>query len=1076
MAVKLALVALVLALVMAMANSERPGAAGGREAKANTAKTAMKTTRKMVVKGAKPMPSSDFEREGARPVCSSLDGPSFVKWERTFSMTNSDQNSGDHERLGLDGSNTNSMTLNELLASVFSTLAENGGNAKSYVDNFKRVHPAAEGPGKVYAEGHFTMRATYFLWNEKMPAAGDAGNTATSTTATSNTTVFISAEPDQWILRPGADWVMIGLEGSIRRSPSQADTLEDAAIYTLEAVLVDVDRIPLPSCSKLQAFARVQSGNDSGDLGSWDDIFAGQTWKGQYVCGGLPTEVELTLSHAKEALEWRLPGRGLEGTFRFTAKTPGSSLSKGKNGESALDVRLTEAGCKCKSTWEAVYKRPDGQTVREVVRYAACGNPGAARSRDFCAIEPDSCESAPESASWDYCVKDWRTLHENARAQAASSRAGKGQKFSLTLDGDIPVFEQQREGYGQIELSLEDLQAMLKDLGAQAGDFIYDMLSNDDWNVDSTSNAYTSLMVNFQDAAACEPLGSYFAQTIASVQVRGGASDDWEGNLAFDNSLMEKAFHFLTDDNTTQSFLAVQVGLVHWLPNFFVRTVSLNVVARTESRVSVHIGNPVLASEACPYAWNESSAPMNAALTHYLLQTAGQVETMLFSAEAAQAEEASLSGQRWLAKEAWTCTAPSSDMIPPDQVCQMASDQAFFRPSYYVFVAIWAAFAIVCFIWFVVFVRAFLRDRVSSAASSKPTEATKEQAAKGASSAPGDESTVRAPGAGEQPSATAETAAVSNEDEDRIAQMEVETDFAIGVLRTMLVIDVDLTDASVGPKLAAKQYCVLLLPALLPMLWSIELACDMNEVDCTRRVMIQLPIFYVVAAYSGVVAVFLIGSVWKIYPGNALRLFLRALTILLSSVSVLMLCTHLLWLAVALTVDPLTAGSRIIGLLSIFIYAQQTLSKARSTYAQMVARLIKAGHTGAELESELEKRGFSKRQLVSLLWISTSALLLAFVWCVLCGVIFYANRPGTPGGSVLSFFTGAVIPFAAAVMHIANAVKSKAKVEDVTPLQDLVADAEAASEESNLSNALQHVADTIKKLEKSAKTLNQDAS
>lgn len=610
------------------------------------------------------------------------------------------------------------------------------------------------------------------------------------------------------------------------------------------------------------------------------------------------------------------------------------------------------------------------------------------------------------------------------------------------------------------------------------------------WNVDSPSNGYASILISFKESASCDDIGSYFAQTVDSISLLGGDADSWESGLDFGNSLSEKAFHYLTNENETKSFVAVEVGLAHWLPNFFIRTVSLNVLARIESQVALHIENPVQASSSCPYAWNASSRAMNAALVHYLLRTANQPEVKLFSAHKTLSDEAELSGQWWRSGKSWVCSSPSAAMTPPDKICNGTLDSDLIQPTYFVFLTLWIVFILVSISWFLVFVRALIlgeRKREKQQAS-KTQHGKKERKTSnsnktvlgtrgfglpnhlqggGAPVVPETDGVIPGPGptpttgGGSKEDEDAQAAAAAARLDDMVAN---DTEFTMELLETMLLVDSDFENPKFGPMAAAKRYCVLILPILLPIFWSIDLACDMDELYCERKSMIQLPIFGIVTAYSLLVAVFFIGSVWKIYPGHRLQHGVRGVIIAFSLVSVAMVCTHLLWLVVALTVDPKTAASRIAGLLSIFIYARQTWSKISKFYTKLVQRLREAGHEGKELEEQLEKRGFSKRQLTSLLWISTAALILLFVWFILCGVIFYANVPGTPGSTLLSLLTGVVIPVVAATMHVVNSLKLRSESQDDTPLKDLVSDAAENTETSNLSSALERAANTLKKL------------
>jgi len=396
------------------------------------------------------------------------------------------------EDLSVLESAANSATLSDMVASVLKAFSEKEARDQRFRNSASALGSATGGrfagskfsleePDQVYAQGQFAMHAKFNPWHA--PAEAEI--------------ISIAAEPEQWIIRPGADWVMIGFEGTIERtvietkpnhkkkhaknknndeSPEVKEGLDLAdqrqqhggllpLMYTLEAVLVDVERVPLPSCSKLQATLMLEA---TDHVPSWDVIFSGSVWKGQYVCAGLPTEVELKLS--RESMSFgssALPPGELQGTFQFTAKTPGSRLQDSTMEQKSM--RLTEAGCKCKPMWEASYKQ-NGKLVKEVVRDAACANPGDIRVRDYCMIEQDTCKGQPASQTWDYCVHNWRRRYNKAQKTRANSP-----KLTLKLDGDIPVLQQQEDGFAGFQLSVEDFKSLVADLTAQADEILGDL-------------------------------------------------------------------------------------------------------------------------------------------------------------------------------------------------------------------------------------------------------------------------------------------------------------------------------------------------------------------------------------------------------------------------------------------------------------------------------------------------------------------------------------------------------------------------------------------------------------------------
>mmetsp|Transcript_20813 Transcript_20813/g.38729 ORF Transcript_20813/g.38729 Transcript_20813/m.38729 type:complete len:498 (+) Transcript_20813:148-1641(+) len=362
--------------------------------------------------------------KGDKPACSSLDGPACAILNGNYAPRHANGVSESQRIDPLEGTTQQLIKLDEKLwgkaLSAIPKVLGSGDDLDGVLDKiFSSVSEAVE-----ELENQDSTRGKYSL-------SGSYDHAASKTSSD----VGIALIPDKWELKPGGHWIMVGLNGRIRK---RGDKLE------LVASLVDAARgDDLPKCSKVTAHlsSRDKRKKHESSL-SVEDVLQDSLWDGSYTCVGLKTKLDLHLSRRRQDGS-QLPAGVVRGSFLFiisgeTKKrasevdaSKGSTVKRTSIGrkESQNSIsdnpKITIAGCQCKDTWVAAIKDESEIVSEETFHGGQCGNPGGAFELDVCEIIPGTCDS-PEliaGEGWDYCEPGWSLKLERFRKPEGTARA-----------------------------------------------------------------------------------------------------------------------------------------------------------------------------------------------------------------------------------------------------------------------------------------------------------------------------------------------------------------------------------------------------------------------------------------------------------------------------------------------------------------------------------------------------------------------------------------------------------------------------------------------------------------------------
>ncbi len=316
------------------------------------------------------------ERNVVLPACSSLDGPFCV-------LVN-----GKKAPPYSNGASMSSMARRKKPYSEQASEVENLKSTMKDISNKLQDVLNENIDDTPYASGSFTISGAY------SPAQIPSNE------------IKINLLPLRWRLKPGPEWVMVGIRGTISKKKEKIE---------LNGVLVDGDGKIVAGCSEVVAVLVTET--DLYDE-SWETILHDSVWKGSYECADLSTALTLTTSRASKTKDSSVLLRDgqLNGVFSFNVgKGPLPSterllkfLAESGYQTKKPNLHLTQAGCICTDSWSF-----NSQSFKK----GKCGNPGGARDGDFCVIVRGSCKTSPEGIDWDYCIADWREKWDEHQKQ-----------------------------------------------------------------------------------------------------------------------------------------------------------------------------------------------------------------------------------------------------------------------------------------------------------------------------------------------------------------------------------------------------------------------------------------------------------------------------------------------------------------------------------------------------------------------------------------------------------------------------------------------------------------------------------
>ena len=154
---------------------------------------------------------------------------------------------------------------------------------------------------------------TSFIWLFAQGLGGAPGDGSMENTRSTGSYAVSGAQndanivlsPTRWIERPSAMWSSLGLVGEVASTEDFTLTLEltDKG-YSVETCTSVVAKLDMSSLSAEDMREAQRTGY----------LPHGGRWTGKYTCGGVDTDLELTLNHRKLSGDSMI----LDGTFEFT--------------------------------------------------------------------------------------------------------------------------------------------------------------------------------------------------------------------------------------------------------------------------------------------------------------------------------------------------------------------------------------------------------------------------------------------------------------------------------------------------------------------------------------------------------------------------------------------------------------------------------------------------------------------------------------------------------------------------------------------------------------------------------------
>mmetsp|Transcript_23263 Transcript_23263/g.37025 ORF Transcript_23263/g.37025 Transcript_23263/m.37025 type:complete len:640 (-) Transcript_23263:1241-3160(-) len=520
-----------------------------------------------------------------------------------------------------------------------------------------------------------------------------------------------------------------------------------------------------------------------------------------------------------------------------------------------------------------------------------------------------------------------------------------------------------------------------------------------EWNISAPGYDRPLVIVNFKKYPRCVQFGNYFAREIENIQVLGGSTTSWEEVVRFPNTLTEQIL-ILKDSssNETNKFLTLQAGMAFWLPNYLVRTLTLNTISRTEKTITVDLNMDNRSVESCDIEWypkGQLARASQVALIDYLMKYSKQVGVEIYDYMEADLENP---GGNSSVAHGWQCSYwENATMRPPSEVCAPSDSVSVFKPSYVLLVVIWLLLVLigVC-ICAVVIVRFFQYQAAKSNLAINP---------------------------------------LSRGSIKRVRNKRLQSYPLRSLLSYILFFERNKGTKPVNIATIIQNLCLKLFPIYLPFAETLFMGCAIRNANCDRKESIQIPLVSLMCVFVLLVYIETMLRIWSLQENKLYVYYCRGLRVLSAFFllfSVALALTNILWVIVACSVNPVGAGSKLVAIFSICLYAHQTWSRLSQSRRELISSLEKGGEKYTTVAVQLKACGATQAQLLSFVWLSTLGLILLFVWITLSSTIFLAQVPGGEDSPFFAFLTGFLIPFAASLSHIYKIIMQRKHIEAST--------------------------------------------